>query len=439
MELMSRSLHHDIGNNLNQNKKVVDPFPLLSLIDDPELHQKASEIYTDDKYPSNFDLPKIPKYPYHQKIRIGYFSADFRAHPVANLTAELYEIHDRDQFEIHAFSFGPDTNDEMNLRIKAGVDFFHNVYSMSHTEVAMLSRSLEIDIAIDLGGFTQDSRTGIFAMRAAPIQVNYLGYSSTMGADYMDYIIADKTLIPKDKQQYYTEKIVYMPDSFMVNDTKNKVSKMNFTREEAGLPSKGFIFGCFNHHYKITPFVFASWMKILSDVQGSILWLSDGNETGITNLKNEAKKHGVNSDRLIFAPRLELREDHLNRIKLADLFLDTLPYNAHATTSDALQVGLPVLTCIGESFASRVAASLINSVGLSELIAKTNKQYEKIAIDLATKPSKMKNIKDKLETNLTSSPLYNTPLYVKQIETAYMTMYKTYREEKNPKHINVQL
>ncbi len=429
----------EIKKYIYQNKKVVDPFPLLSLIDDPELHQKASQIYTDDKYPMNFDLPQISKYPKHQKIRIGYFSADFRIHPVANLTAELYEIHDRDQFEIHAFSFGPDTNDEMNLRIKAGVDFFHDVQSISHTEVAQLARSLELDIAIDLGGFTQDNRTGIFAMKAAPIQVNYLGYSSTMGADYMDYIIADKTLIPEDKKQYYTEKIAYLPDSFMVNDTKNKISKMNFTRKEAGLPSKGFIFSCFNHHYKITPSVFTSWMKILSKVEGSILWLSDGNETGIHNLRKEAKKHGVDSDRLFFAPRLELREDHLNRIKLANLFLDTLPYNAHATTSDALQAGLPVLTCIGESFASRVAASLINSVGLSELIVKTNKQYEKIAIDLATKPLKMKNIKDKLEKNLISSPLYDTPLYVKQIERAYLTMYKRYQEEKSPEHIYVEL
>jgi predicted O-linked N-acetylglucosamine transferase (SPINDLY family) len=348
-------------------------------------------------------------------------------------------MHDRSQFEIHAFSFGPDTKDDMNLRIKDGVDFFHNVHLMSHTEVAILSRSLEIDIAIDLGGFTQDSRTAIFAMKAAPIQVNYLGYSSTMGSDYMDYIIADYTLIPKDTKKYYTEKIVYLPDSFMVNDTKNKISKIKFTREDAGLPSKGFIFSCFNNHYKITPSVFASWMKILSMVEGSILWLSDGNETSINNLKKEAKKHGINSDRLFFAPRLELREDHLNRIKLADLFLDTHPYNAHATTSDAIQVGLPVLTCVGKSFASRVAASLINSVDLPELLTKTHEQYEKIAIDLATKPSKLKAIKEKLEINLTTSPLYDTPLYVKQIETAFMTMYERYQEDKKPGHIYVEL
>jgi len=428
----------EIIRKINSNEKSIDPFSLLALIDDPKLHKKAAEIYINDKYPKNLDLPSIGLHPKHKKIRIGYFSADFRVHPVANLTAELYEIHDRSQFEVYAFSFGLDNNDEMNLRIKAGVDYFHDVSSMSHKEVALLARSLELDIAIDLGGFTQDTRTGIFAMQAAPIQVNYLGYSSTMGASYMDYIIADPTLIPKNKQQYYSEKIAYLPDSFMVNDTKNKKSTRKFTREEAGLPNKGFIYCCFNHHYKITPLVFASWMRVLSEVDGSILWLSDGNKTGIGNLKKEAKKYGVDDSRLIFAPRLDLREDHLSRIQLADLFLDTLPYNAHATTSDALQVGLPVLTRIGESFASRVAASLINSVNMPELITSTLSQYEALAIKLATDSLKFKDIKEKLENNLLSSPLYNTPLYAKQIESAYLVMYDRYQKGLEPDHIYVE-
>jgi predicted O-linked N-acetylglucosamine transferase (SPINDLY family) len=308
---------------------------------------------------------------------------------------------------------------------------------MSHKEVVTLSRSLELDIAIDLGGFTQDTRTEIFAMQAAPIQVNYLGYSSTMGADYMHYIIADKTLIPESKKKHYSEKIVYLPDSFMVNDTKNKLSKRVFNRQEVGLPDKGFVFSCFNHHYKITPSVFESWMRILSKVDGSILWLSDGNSTGIDNLKKEARKNNIDESRLIIAPRLDLREDHLNRIKLADLFLDTLPYNAHATTSDALQVGLPVLTQIGESFASRVAASLINSVDMPELITESQGHYEELAIELATNPEKLKAIKDKLEIKLKSSPLYDTPLYTKQLEAAYLAMYERYQEKLEPNHIYV--
>ena len=426
-----------LKNKILGNERVIVPFPLLAIIDDPELHKKAAQIYIDDKYPLNLDLPKIGLYPRHKKIRIGYFSPDFRVHPVANLTAELYETHDRSKFEVYAFSFGPDTGDEMNLRIKAGVDYFHDVQTMSHKEVASLSRSLELDIAIDLGGFTQDTRTEIFAMQAAPIQVNYLGYSSTMGADYMNYIIADKTLIPEDKKKHYSEKIVYLPDSFMVNDTKNKISKRVFTRQEVKLPEKGFVFSCFNHHYKITPSVFASWMKILSKVDGSVLWLSDGNTTGIENLKKEAKKNNIDESRLIIAPRLDLREDHLNRIKLADLFLDTLPYNAHATTSDALQVGLPVLTRIGASFASRVAASLISSVDMMELITESQEQYEELAIELATNTEKLKAIKDKLEVNLKNSPLYNTPLYTKQLEAAYLAMYERYQNELDPDHIYV--
>lgn len=427
----------NLRKKINAKEKAIVPFPLLALIDEPDLHKKTAEIYVADKFPPKYDLIKINKYSAHKKIRIGYYSPDFRVHPVANLTAELYEIHDRKKFEVYAFSFGPDTKDEMNKRIKEGVDHFYDVRKMSHKQVSILSRDLEIDIAIDLGGFTQDTRTEIFAMRAAPIQVNYLGYSSTMGSDYMDYIIADKTLIPLDKQRYYSESIAYLPNSFMVNDTKNKISKKTFTREEAGLPKLGFIFCCFNHHYKISPDVFQCWMRILDKVKGSVLWLSDGNQTGINNLKKQAEKYNIDPNRLIFAPRLEFREDHLNRIKLGQLFLDTLPYNAHATTSDALQAGLPVLTCIGKSFASRVAASLINSVDLPELISSSHKQYEKIAIDLATDSTKFTKLKEKLDRNLVSSPLYNTELYAKQIESAYIKMYERHQKGKKPEHIYV--
>lgn len=428
----------ELREKINANEKSIVPFPLLALIDDPALHKKTAEIYIFDKFPPNNDLPKIRKYSDHPKIKIGYFSPDFRIHPVANLTAELYEIHDRNKFEVYAFSFGPDTKDEMNLRIKHGVDHFYDVRALTHKEVSVLSRELEIDIAIDLGGFTQDTRTEIFAMRAAPIQVNFLGYSSTMGAEYIDYIIADKTLIPTDKQKHYSESIAYLPNSFMVNDTKNKISKKVFTREDFGLPEFGFVFCCFNHHYKISPYVFKSWMRILSEVKGSVLWLSDGNQTGIKNLKLEAQKHGIDDNRLIFAPRLDLREDHLNRIKLGQLFLDTHPYNAHATTSDALQAGLPVLTYIGKSFASRVAASLINSVDLPELICNDFKEYEKIAIDLATDPLKFNSVKEKLERNISSSPLYNTPLFVENIESAYLEMYQRHHSGKKPEHIYVK-
>jgi predicted O-linked N-acetylglucosamine transferase (SPINDLY family) len=408
------------------------------MIDDPEIQRKVSEIYAHKKYPQSNVLSKIEHQSKDSKIRIGYFSADFRNHPVSSLRTEFYELHDRSQFEIYAFSYGPDTKDEMNLKIKAGVDHFHDVQTMSDKDLAIFSRSFEIDIAVDLGGFTQDSRTGVFALQSAPIQVNYLGYPGTMAADYMDYLIADRTVIPEEKQHYYSESIAYLPYSFMVNDKKSRISKRVLTRTETGLPTNGFVFCCFNNHYKITPNIFNGWMRILSKVDGSILWLPDGNSTTVNNLKKEAKKNGVDENRLIFAPRLTLKEDHLNRIQLADLFIDTLPYNAHTTASDSLRMGLPVLTCIGNSFASRVAASLLNAVNLPELITTTQEQYESFAIELATKPEKLNKIKDRLVNNLPTTPLYNTSLFAQHLESAYLKMYEKYQQGLDPEHIYVE-
>ena len=431
---MKLCLWDDLANRLNElttkinsSEKVIIPFALLALIDDPEIQKKNSEIYAKERYPQSHVLPKIEPYPKHKKIRIGYFSPDFRIHPVSDLIVELFEIHDRNQFEIYAFSFGPDTKDEMNLRIKVGVDHFHDVCTMSYEDTAVLARSVELDIAVDLGGYTAKCRTGIFAMSVAPIQVSYLGYAGTMATDYMDYLIADRTVIPEEKQHHYSENIAYLPNSYMVNDSKIKLSERVFTRREVGLPIDGFVFCCFNNHYKITPSIFVGWMRILSQVDASVLWLSDTNSTAVNNLKKEVKKHGVDPNRLIFAPHLPFKEDHLNRIQLADLFIDTLPFNAHVTASDALRMGLPVLTCIGSSFASRVAASLLNAVNLPELITSTQEQYESLAIELATHPEKLKIIKEKLVDNLPTAPLYDTQLFAKHLESAYLTMYDRYQ------------
>jgi predicted O-linked N-acetylglucosamine transferase (SPINDLY family) len=402
---------------------VILPFPLLALIDDPKLQKKASEIYANDKFPENHSLPKLERYPKHSKIRIGYFSADFKMHPVATLTAELYETHDRSQFEIHAFSFGPDNNDEMNLRIKAGVDHFHEVSSKSDKDIALLARSLEIDIAVDLGGYTADSRTGIFAMRAAPIQVNYLGYPGTMGAKYMDYIIADRTVIPKEHQKHYTEKVVYLPDSYQSNMSMLKISNENFSRNDFGLPENGFVFCCFNNDFKITPTIFQSWMRILSATEDSVLWLFEKNKVTSKNLKQKAVDYGVSKNRIFFSNNLPI-EKHLKRIQIADLFLDTSPYNAHTTSSDALRVGLPVITCLGKSFASRVAASLLNSVNLSELITSNRDEYESLAIELATDKNKYHEITQKLAKNISHTPLFNSLLFTKNIEAVFQKIYQ---------------
>jgi predicted O-linked N-acetylglucosamine transferase (SPINDLY family) len=415
------------------NEKVSQPFSLLALVDDPVLHKKSAEIYIESKFPFNDALGPIPKHPKSQKIRIAYFSADFRKHAVAYLIAELFELHDKTQFELIGFSFGPTTNDDLRQRLAKSFDQFIEVGNKSDAEVARLSRTLKIDIAVDLNGFTQDSRTGVFAHRAAPIQVNYLGYPGTMGADYMDYIIADQTLVPPELVPCYSEKVVCLPNSYQVNDRKRLVSERQFTRKELGLPEDGFVFCCFNNSYKILPSTFDVWMKILKSVDGSVLWLLQDNHWAVENLKNEALNRGVEANRLIFAERMQLPE-HLARHRQADLFLDTLPYNAHTTASDALWVGLPVLTSMGKSFASRVSASLLNAVGLPELITRTQEEFEAIAIELATNPKKLAELKLKLANNRLTTPLFDTPLFTKNLEAAYLQMYERYQQDLKPDH-----
>ena len=427
----------ELTKKVDDDKKAVMPFPLLALVDNPGLQRKNATIYTKERYPQSHVLPIIKPYPKHKKIRIGYFSADFRNHPVSHLTAELYEVHDRERFEIHAFSFGPDTQDEMNLRIKTGVDHFHDVRTMSYKDTAMLARSVELDIAVDLGGYTANCRTGIFAMSAAPIQIGYIGYLGTMAANYMDYLIADQTIIPEENQKYYSEKIVYMPHSYQVNDSTHSLLATIFTRQDVGLPSTGFVFCCFNNTFKITPTTFDSWARILKRVDGSVLLIYADNESAKTNLAKEIVLRGIDASRLIFGEQLPVPE-YLARYRVADLFLDTHPYNAGTTASDALRMGLPVLTCIGNSFASRMAASLLKAVNLPELITTTQEQYESLAIELATNPEKLTIIKTKLANNLATAPLYDTPLFTRHLESAYVEMYDRYQNGLEPEHIYVE-
>lgn len=415
-------------------RKVADPYIVLGLTTDPSLQQKAAQIYAQDKHPINRTLPEIHQYAKHDKIRIGYFSADFRDHPVSLLTAELFEKHDRSQFEVMALSFGPDTEDGTRKRLIGAFDKFLDVRNQSAQEIATLARNLELDIAVDLGGYTHDCRTEIFAMRAAPVQVNYLGYSGTMGAEFMDYLIADSTILPEESKQFYTEKVAYLP-CFFPSDTHRPISNRTFSREELGLPATGFVFCCFNNNYKITPYTFDTWMRILKRVDGSVLWLSSMNETAASNLKKEAEKRGVNAERIIFAQRVPLQEDHLARLPLADLFLDTLPYNAHTTSSDALWAGLPVLTCLGQAFAGRVAASLLNSIHLPELITSTMEEYEASAVELANNPTKLAAIRKKLARNRVTTPLFDIQSYTRHIEAAYTAMYERGQAGLPPDHI----
>ena len=427
-----------IGSQLAQDKKVAVPFSLLALLDDEAAHLKAAQLFATDKFSENTLLGPIPKRFKGQKIRLGYFSADFRNHPVASLIAELFELHDRNQFELIGFSLGSDDSDEMRLRLKESFDQFIDVHGLSDQAVAQLARDLKIDIAIDLGGYTQDCRTSIFSYKAAPIQVNYLGYPGTMGAPYMDYIIADPTLIPPEKQQYYSEKIAYLPHTYQANDRKRKISTTSFKRSDFELPEDGFIFCCFNNNFKLTPHTLDSWCRILKAVEGSILWLYEGHEKTRSNLSKEFTKRGLAFERLIFAKRVP-SDEHLARYQLADLFLDTLPYNAHTTTSDALWAGTPVLTLIGKTFAGRVAASLLKAIGMDELICKSIEEYESKAIELGNHPEKLKVIKQRLQANKEIAPLFNTLLFTKHIESAYTIMYERYQDDLSPEHLWVKV
>ena len=432
----TQKLLEDTRKKIVNNEKVIEPFNLMGLIDDPALQIKAQRLRITGDHPKSNILPAIDQYPKHPKIRIGYFSADFREHPVGYLTAELYELHDRDHFEVHAFSFGPDTKDEMNLRIKAGVDHFHDVNKLSHKEIALFARSLEIDIAIDLGGLTAEARTDVFAMSAAPIQLSYIGYLGTMGADYYDYLIADPVMIPKESQKYYAEKIVYLP-SFQVNDSTDLPPEITLTRKDVSLPEEGFVFCCFNNTYKFTPTIFDSWARILKQVENSVLIVYANNETSKANLSEEIKHRGVDPSRLIFGDSLP-KPKYLARYRTADLFLDTHPYNAGTTASDALKMGLPMITYLGNCYQARMGASIVSALNLPELITHSLEEYEALAIELATNPEKMQAIKDKLASNLTTAPLYNTKLFVKNLESAYTTMYERYHEGLEPDHIYVE-
>src|SRR5579862_6227942 len=422
---------------VERGEKAATPFSTILISSSPELQRRAAKIWIQAKAPSSHALSNIAKHERRDKIRIGYFAADFHNRPASWLIAALFERHQRARFEVTAFSFGAIANDAMHHRLTEASDAFLDVRNQSDQQVAFLARKLGIDIAVDLMGFTAGARPGIFASRAAPIQVNYLGFPGTMGADYIDYLIADPTLIPNSHQLYYSEKIAYLPDTYQVNDAKRRIAGKAFTRAELGLPQNGFVFCSFNRNNKLTPEVFDSWMRIIKQVEGSVLWLLEDNKTGAINLRNEAVRRGVDAERLVFAPRMPLSE-HLARHSLAGLFLDTLPYNAHVTASDALWAGLPVLTRIGETFAGRVAASLLNAIGLPELITSTPQAYEELAIELAINSDRLAYIKRKLTNNPLNAALFDINRFTRNIESAYVAMYERYQSDLPPDHIYVR-
>jgi predicted O-linked N-acetylglucosamine transferase (SPINDLY family) len=427
-----------IEENIIKGNKSLTPFSSLLLLNSPSLQKKAAEIYFKAKYISKDALKSFDERPENNKIRVGYYSADFRKHVMSDLLIHLFKCHDKSKFELIGFSFIPGKPDLMHNEIKKNFDQFFDVSLKTDKEIAQISKDMNIDIAVDLMGFTTHNRMGIFKESCAPIKINFLGYPGTLGSNHHDYIIADKTLIPKKNQKDYSEKIVYLPDSYKLDHSARKVSNKIFTKQEMGLPKKSFVFCCFNNNFKITPNVFNTWMNTLKSVNNSVLWLmiKKNNPTVKNHLKKEALKKGIESDRLIFANRMPL-SDHLARLKLADLFIDTMPYNAHTTASDALWVGLPVLTLCGETFASRVAASMLNAVGLSELITLTDKKFEDLAIELGNNPKKLQQIKNKLNNNKISKPLFNSKLFTKNIEKAYSIIYEEHLKKLPIKNIEI--
>ena len=424
---------NQLEQSIAGNQLVSSPFPMVVASASEAINYQVARLYVKDQFPVVV-RPKFHAKDASQKIRIGYFSNDYFNHATAFLMAELFELHDRTQFEIIAFSFSPDTQDEMQARLKKNFDQFLDVSKLSDQEVAALSRKMEVDIAVDLKGYTTNSRPGIFPFGAAPLQINYLGYPGTMGAEFIDYIIADRVLIPERNQQYFSEKIIYLKNSYQVNDSKRAISERKFSRSEFNLPENKFVFCCFNNNFKILPTTLGLWASILAKVPNSVLWLLEDNSLAKNNLITQAESRGIAKDRLIFAGRMDLPE-HLARHQLADLFLDTLPCNAHTTASDALWAGLPVLTQLGETLAGRVAASLLTAIGLPELITQNQTEFEELAVDLAINPLKLKQIQGKLSKNRVSSPLFDASSFTRGMEEAFIKIYERHQAGLPPKNL----
>jgi len=424
-----------LQRGIEADQPLLPPFAGLALFDSAPLQRKIAEIWMRNESLPDDSLGADAPRPRRDQIRIGYFSADFRDHPVAWLAAELFETHDRARFEITAFAYGPEADDSMRDRLESAFDRFIDVTDKSDLEVASLARELKIDIAVDLGGFTEHARMKIFALRPAPLQLSYLGYLGTLGVPYMDYLLADTTIIPAADRPHYAEKIIYLP-SYQVNDSQRRVAEQKITRAELGLPAEGFVFACFNSNYKIMPAVFSIWMKILQRVPGSVLYLYAANDIVARNLINEAERRGVPGHRLIFGRHFK-REAYLARFRTMDLFLDTLPYNAGTTASDALWAGLPVLTCAGNSFAGRVAASLLRAIELPELVTTSAAAYEELAVDLGRNPERLAGIRQKLAANRLTTRLFDTPRFARHLEDAYTQIYERHLNSLPPEHIQV--
>lgn len=430
------ALRARVADSVDRGLRAQVPFAFLATSESPAAQLRCARIYAADKFPQSREPLWRGRTYAHDRIRIAYVSADLRYHATAFLAAELFERHDRSRFEWTAISFGPDDGSPMRERLRSSFDHFLDVGGLGDRDIATLIRGREIDIAVDLQGYTADCRAGIFSHRPAPVQAAYLAYPGTLGSPYMDYLIADRNVIPREHFDHYSEKVIHLPRCYQPNGSGRVIATATPTREELGLPERGFVFCSFNGCYKITPEVFDIWMRLLGAVPGSVLWLLDENEATTRNLRKAASDRSVDPQRLVFAPRVSLA-DHLVRYRLADLFLDTLPCNAHTTASDALWAGLPVLTCQGTTFAGRVAASLLHAAELPELITGNLAEYEALALDLATGPDRLAGLRQRLESRRETCALFDTERYRLGLEAAYVLMWQRAENRLPPMHFAV--
>lgn len=415
-------LREGIINGLREGKRVAKSVTLMGITDRASDHYLAAKIMVHQYY-TGIEKPLWRGHRYqHSRIRIAYISPDFREHPVGHAMAGIFEQHDRNRFDIIGVSLGVDDKSPQRTRIKNAFDQFIDASSLGTRPLAEMLRQMEVDIAVDIAGYTAEARPDLYLFRPAPVQINYLGYAGTLGLSRgHDFILADKAIIPPEHQAFYTERVIYLPGTYMPVDDKIHASATIPSRAELGLPDKGFVFCAFNHVFKILPEVWAVWMRLLLAVEGSVLWLSTKNPDAEASFRRMAKNQGIDPDRLVFAQRVPSIEDHLARYYQANLFLDTWPYNAHTTAADALRIGLPVLTYMGGAFPSRVAASLLYALDIPELVAHSLEEYETIAVSLATQPDRMSDLKKKLEYQVETLDVFDTEKFCRKLETAYLT------------------
>jgi protein O-GlcNAc transferase len=420
----------EIVTAIRAGRPTISPFQSLAILSSAADHLACAQRFMADQ--PSFPAVWRGEIYSHGRIRIAYFSPDFCNHAVGQLAVGLFEAHEKSRFETIAISYGRDDGSQLRRRIKSAFDDFIDVREMTDADVAAFIHRREIDILIDLSGLTRYNRFGVLLRRVAPIQVNFLGYPGTAGAACMDYIVADPVIIPEDHFPFYSEKVVWLPDAYQPNDDKRHISSRKPARDECGLPESAFVFCCFNNNYKITPEIFDVWMRLVKAKEGSVLWLLATNATAEGNLRREAERRGISPDRLVFASRIALA-DHLARSRQADLALDTMPYNAHTTASDALWAGVPLVTCLGSTFASRVAASLATAVGLDELVTSSLQDYEALALKLANDPSQLRALRERLARNRLTHPLFDTARFTRHIEAAYTAMWECYQRGEPPK------